>query len=113
VTSRPWFIRTGSGWTTSIRPSAPQGWMLSLAYAVGVALLANAASHDRTDWLPWAATIVALTIVYLVTIWRLSEFQTKKEKTMFMAFHPDRKHLPWLIAFFAAALAVGLGMLLS
>jgi hypothetical protein len=32
---------------------------------------------------------------------------------MFMAFRANRKHLPWLIALFAAALAAGLGVMLS
>lgn len=29
---------------------------------------------------------------------------------MFMAVKANRKHLPWLIAFFGAALAIGLGV---
>jgi hypothetical protein len=32
---------------------------------------------------------------------------------MLMALHANRRHLPWLIAFFAAALTVGAGVLLS
>jgi len=32
---------------------------------------------------------------------------------MFMAFRANRRHLPWLIAFFAASLTIGLGMLVS
>lgn len=67
----PWFVRYGSGWTTSIRPRAPQGWLLTGAYAVTVTVLANLAKHD--DWLPWTALIVGLTVLYLVAIFRLSE----------------------------------------
>ena len=73
MTENGWFIRTGSGLTTSIRPRAVQGWLLSAAYAVATALLANAASHAGPAWLPWAALIVALTALYLVAVWRLSE----------------------------------------
>ena len=32
---------------------------------------------------------------------------------MFMARHANRKRLPWLIAFFAATLTIGLGVLVS
>jgi len=32
---------------------------------------------------------------------------------MFMAFHANRRHLPWLLAFFGTTLAVGVGVLLS
>jgi hypothetical protein len=32
---------------------------------------------------------------------------------MFMAFRANRKHLPWLIAAFVAALAAGVGVLVS
>lgn len=32
---------------------------------------------------------------------------------MFVAMRANRKHLPWLIAVFAAALAVGIGVMLS
>lgn len=30
---------------------------------------------------------------------------------MFMAIHASRKHLPWLIAFFGAALGLGVALL--
>ena len=32
---------------------------------------------------------------------------------MFMALRSNRRHLPWLIAFFAATLTIGLGVLVS
>ena len=32
---------------------------------------------------------------------------------MFMARHANRKHFPWLIAFFAATLTIGLAALVS
>jgi hypothetical protein len=32
---------------------------------------------------------------------------------MFMAVHASRKYLPWLVAWFAAALTVGIGVLAS
>ncbi len=76
--SEAWFVRSGSGWTTSIRPRGPRGWLLSLAYAVAVALLANAASHAAGNWLPWVALLLALTMVYFVTMWRLSVFVPRK-----------------------------------
>ncbi|MES2443149.1 MAG: hypothetical protein V4574_09990 [Pseudomonadota bacterium] len=113
MTPQPWFIRTGSGLTTSIRPGAPQGWLLSLAYAATVALLANLASHAQASWLPWAVMIAALTAVYLVAIWRLSEHRTREENAMFMAFHANRRHLPWLLAIAGAGLTIGLAVALS
>lgn len=69
----PWFVRTGSGLLTSIRPRSLPGWLLTAAYAVAVTLIANIAAHAGTDWLPWAALIVALTVVFVVALWRLSE----------------------------------------
>jgi hypothetical protein len=77
MTDDPWFVRTGSGLTTSIRPRALPGWLLTAAYAVAVTLIANVAAHAGQYWLPWAALIVALTGAYLVTIWRLSVFEPR------------------------------------
>lgn len=74
----PWFVRTGSGITTQIRPRGPKGWLLTLAYAVATCLLANGAAHAGPKWMPYVAMILSLTGIFLTTIWWLSVFEPRK-----------------------------------
>lgn len=69
----PWFVRSGAGWLTSIRPVSLLGWLTTLAYALSVTALAwSARATAPRFWPVWAIVILAATLIFVVTAWRLS-----------------------------------------
>ncbi|MDF7775137.1 hypothetical protein P1X14_07755 [Sphingomonas sp. AOB5] len=69
-----WFVRRGRGWLISIRPRRWQGWLITALYAGIVLLLANVVkSAPRALLWVWPVVIAALTLVFVVTAYRLSE----------------------------------------
>jgi len=67
-----WFVRRGSGLFTNISPTGPMGWLISAIYALGIVGLALLVEWYPRFWLIWAALIVSATLLYTITVWRLS-----------------------------------------
>jgi hypothetical protein len=74
---KAWFERRGTFWNCQVVPVSPAGWALIAAYvagALGVSLFffIEGDNLGPEEWIGWAALFAAMTILFLVTVFRMS-----------------------------------------
>lgn len=105
-----WFRAHSFGIGTA--PRSWQGWLVTAIYAGAVTLVAHRLPGDAAK----LAAIVALTAAFMAlclskTDWRRG--RDSKGAGPMIGFFANRAHLPWPIAIAAAALTIGIALVVS
>ncbi|MCW3836627.1 hypothetical protein ACFQ1E_09605 [Sphingomonas canadensis] len=69
---KPWFVRRGSGWCMSVRPSAPAGWLITTAYSLAMTLMAFFIERFEGHLAVWFVLVGAATVLFVTAACRLS-----------------------------------------
>jgi hypothetical protein len=82
---KPWYVRRGTFWHCQVTPVSPAGWILISVYglaaiAVSLVFLGDEGEAGLADWIVWAVLLSAATLLFLVTVFRMSVPATESGK---------------------------------
>jgi hypothetical protein len=75
---KPWFVRLRSRGRYKINPCSAEGWWVVIGYCLFVSvfpslvLMTGGESPSPARWIAFALLIVAPTVIFLVTLFRMS-----------------------------------------